>query len=425
MNRRRWAILVVLLGALVPTAAHATGTVRATGPAGHQKFLQEAKENSTFSVVTLPMYAGTSGGQTVWFVVTDASSREWAARYGANYAPKLQNAANTPAVMHVTGWQRDSIDFPFTPDFSGMRFIDGDPNGGCALLPVPDLLPIGPGCFGYGADGSYGHYDPAHFECNTVAGVLKSSACPATGSNSYSPLVQIDTEDGPVVLDAPQIANASGRGGKVLALDPTSPTRGTVDYVETAGLYEGHTIHYASFDSADPLASALENVTFAPALGYVPWDNTPAVDNENLDTNQTARDGIIAFTNGQTGLGNPERQGLDSAILDHASTPLNVIQATPDDTDANGVSLYSPVWDVHLATWKSGVTPTRQTDFGEIQALSNDPAGTPTLDGPLQTAGAGEITAPDGTKFRRSRFDVNCPIISTDGDGQFVIPQPN
>jgi len=54
---------------------------------------------------------------------------------------------------------------------------------------------------------------------------------------------------------------------------------------------------------------------------------------------------IVAFTNGQTGVNNPQRQGLGSAILDGLN-PLNIVDAVPPTPAGPGSTAYSPLWDV-------------------------------------------------------------------------------
>ncbi len=201
------------------------------------------------------------------------------------------------------------------------------------------------------------------------------------------------------MLNAAHIANDTGRGDKVLRLEGARSRSAHVVHVEQTGVYEGRTIHYISTDSSIPVLAALEGATFAPALNRSP--STPT----NATVAGTSRSGLIGFTNGPEGLGNPERQGINSAIHDGAASPLNVIQFTPDDVDASGETLYSPLWDIHLATWK--VAPTRQTDFDAIIANPN-------------------IEAADGQPTVHPVFFwvVNCPIVSTDAEGVFVIPPP-
>ena len=101
----------------------------------------------------------------------------------------------------------------------------------------------------------------------------------------------------------------------------------------------------------------------------------------------------MPFTNGQTGLDNPERQGLSSAILDGAS-PLNVVNSTPRN------SRYSPIWDVHAAQWTDAAVASGQhllqTTFDDIVDLAED----------------GRITSLGGGAFGPIGVIVTCPIIS-------------
>jgi hypothetical protein len=114
----------------------------------------------------------------------------------------------------------------------------------------------------------------------------------------------------------------------------------TVTYRETNGFQGGDPVQYMSFDASDPLAATLEDVTFAPALNSLPTLND--------DSTGSARATLIAFINGQTGGNNPERQGLNSAILDGLD-PLNLLRWNPSQ------GRYSPMWDVNLAKWTDQV----------------------------------------------------------------------
>src|SRR5262249_56012563 len=74
---------------------------------------------------------------------------------------------------------------------------------------------------------------------------------------------------------------------------------------------------------------------------------------------------VAAFTNGQTGATNPNRQGLNSALLDGLS-PLNVLRWNPTQ------GRYSPIWDAHLTQWQVPLAQrTLQTDFGNVQNLAD------------------------------------------------------
>jgi hypothetical protein len=171
-----------------------------------------------------------------------------------------------------------------------------------------------------------------------VSGFPPAAAQPgAVGDPGYSPLVQVLFRGKPVVLNAPQIANESGQADKVVAI---AGNHRTVSYRETDGCYDNEAVHYASFDASDPGAAAIEDVTYAPALAAAP---APGCADAAVVAANCSRESLIAFTNGQTGATNPQRQGLNAAILD-GPPPLNLLQEIPEQKSQFD---YSPLWDVH------------------------------------------------------------------------------
>jgi hypothetical protein len=348
MKRIRPTILAtaaLALASLHPLTTHASiGQTNGT----HNLFVRSAAENAAHTQVTLPLHAGrTQGGQTVWYVVLDSSSRADAARRRVNYVPKLANAVGTAAVRVITTAADGAVIFPNddTIDFSPLHVITPGPTG----------------------------FPPAAAQAGAV------------GLAGYTPLIRLP--DG-TVLNAPQIANASGQADKVITLDPA---RGTVTYQEQHGFYDNRNVYYASFDSSSPVAAAIEDVTYAPNLNAAP--------SLGDESHASAREGLIAYTNGQTGSGNPQRQGLNSALLDGIS-PLNILHEVPEGQSDPGFPVYSPLWDVRLAQW--AVTPSRQTDFGTVLGLVQ------------QGQVVGFDGTPQGTTFGASGFIVNCPLISMD-----------
>lgn len=89
----------------------------------------------------------------------------------------------------------------------------------------------------------------------------------------------------------------------------------------------------------DPMAATLEGSTFAPNI-----DAAPGIAAD--DPAFSARAAIIPIVNAQTGVDNPDRQGLVSAILGEGS-PLNVTVIHPHHRGK--VPTDSPLWDVHPA----------------------------------------------------------------------------
>ena len=329
------AAALVALGAVVLSAA---GPASASG--GTTKFIRSAVEHPDHTA-TLPLYRGTSRGRTVWFVALDASTSNTADRYGVNRSNKLANARGTAAVQKVTVHD-GVIDFPASVDFSPARHVVPGPTG----------------------------FPPAAADPGAV------------GEPGYSPLIELP--DGSV-LNAPQVADATGQADKVTALDTVART---VTYTETDGFARGAAVRYVSTDASDPGVAALEDVTYAPALNAAPFPGGDGTD--------SARATLVAFVNGQTGQANPQRQGLNSALLDGLD-PLNVLAWTPNQ------GRYSPLWDVHPAQWTAAAAAagadTRQRSVADVEDLVD----------------AGAITGPGGAPFGPGGFVVNCPIVSSAG----------
>jgi hypothetical protein len=310
-------------------------------------------ENAGPTIVTYPLYHGTSQGRDVRYVITDASVRSVAETLGVNYTPKLARASGTAAVQNSSSQigSGNGIDFPASVDFSPTHVIIPGPTG----------------------------FPPAKAQPGAV------------GEPGYSPLVQVVFRDKTVVLNAPQIANATGQADKVVSIGPR-----TVSYRETDGCYDNESVHYASFDASDPGAAAIEDVTYAPNLDVAP---APGCADAAVVAANCSRESLIAFTNGQTGATNPQRQGLNAALLD-GPPPLNILQEIPEQKSQFD---YSPLWDIHLETWTDAAVAAginvRQTDFST--ALSQVTSGNAT-------------GFPAGSQFGPSGFVVNCPVVSLD-----------
>jgi hypothetical protein len=309
---------------------------------GRELFIASAIEHADDSV-TLPLRRGVSAaGEEIWFVILDTSDGKDAAALGVNQASKLSNARGTAAVMKVRVLTDGTIQFPASVDFSPERRVVP----GSAGFP-PDVAEPG-----------------------------------AVGEPGYSPLIQLPNG---VVRNAPQVANRTGKADKVVAIDFAGRT---VRFQETHGFAGGKAVRYVSTDASDPVAAALENVTFAPSLNAAP--------SAGADGTDASRASLAAFVNGQTGADNAQRQGLNSALLDGLD-PLNVLRWNPSQ------GRYSPLWDVHFAQWSAaavdaGATPRQTTWMGGVARL----------------ASKGRITGVGGTPFGPAGIVVDCPIVSSD-----------
>jgi hypothetical protein len=343
----RRTIIPVLVAAAVLTPAVALATAGTASAGSGALFIGSAVEHPD-GTATFPLLRGTSNGRTVYYLELDSSDGNRAQTIGVNRSQKLANAANTSAVQHVTV-TGGVLDFPGSVDFSRPLILQA-PNG----------------------------FPPAVFQSGAV------------GEAGYSPPIQ--RPDG-TVDNAPQVArdqNGDGRidllteaADKVVAIDTT---RLTVTYKETNGFQGGKAVRYVSTDATDPLAAALEDATLAPKLDAAPGAGD--------DSTKSARAELVGFVNGQTGAGNPQRQGLNSAVAGDGD-PLNMLAWNPSQ------GRYSPLWDVHLAQWSAADvaagTNIRQTDVGTVTGLAQH----------------GRITGPGGAPFAASGFIVECPIVAS------------
>jgi len=289
-------------------------------------FVRSAVEHADHTV-TLPLHRGEAAGQSFWYVVLDASTSNAADKYGVNRSNKLANVRTAAQAGHfVNGVLQVGAGVDFTPD--------------------RDVLAGVPG---------------------------------SVGDDGYSPLVRLP--DG-TVLDAPQIANATGLHDKVVTL---STATGKVTLRETEGRSRGNVVHYLSTDASKAGPAALEGSTLAPRLDAAPRPGD--------DSTDSARAGLVAFTNGQTGANNPQRQGIASALADGLD-PLNVLAWEPQQ------GRYSPLWDVHLTEWTAAAQAAgrdlRQSRIADVEDLAR----------------AGLVTAPGGGAWGPSDVVVICPIIS-------------
>jgi hypothetical protein len=334
--------------AVALAAAAAAMAVPAMADTGTEQFLASARENGD-GTVTLPLHAAIVGTDHVYYVIFDTSNGSRASRLGVNESQKLRNAAGSGATQRAWTDAAGNVHFEGTVDFSPNHVVSA-PNG----------------------------FPPNVAEPGSVADA------------KYSPLVQ--WPDG-TVDNAPQIAHdANGDGvlspgelhDKVVSIDLVHHT---VRLLETDGFQGGKPVRYVSTDSSVKLAAALEGATLVPRL-----NSAPGLDNDGTDSSRAS---LGAFVNGQTGVGNPNRQGFESAVRGEGS-PLNVLRWRP------GQGRYSPLWDVHPAAWTAraiaGGLNRRQRDVGQI----------------LNLVEHGLVTGPGGAPFAPADFVVNCPIVSRD-----------
>jgi hypothetical protein len=354
------AAAVVVAGQVGPSGAQARaggkqahraagdpGRISGVLPRDHLTLESAINVDLSKETVRLPLYKGKAGGETVWFVLLDASDAGLAHDLGVNYAPKLANLGiNCPECVQTVGLESPTpaenhfgqavVDFRGAPDFSPTRVAQPGPNG----------FPL------------------AKFQPGAVA------------RNGYSPFIRIAGSD--TVYSAPIVATGDGpfdvvhhtnTGDRVLGIHiagksaPGQYQESWVDLLFVKGFDAGQPIVYISTDAGQPLTSVLERSTYVPALDKASYSGGD-------DFLGSARERLFGFINGQTGASNSNAQGFvhlvkdghaaedasatNTALIDalrHGGDLLNVFGDFPTLSDPRHAQAYSPLWDAQLGLW--------------------------------------------------------------------------
>ena len=407
------ALLLAVVAAAVASQAlgrskDAPGSAKGLGPLTGLLPRDHLTEESAIQVdlsresVRLPLYKGRANGQTVWYVLLDASDQGIAHDLGVNYAPKLGNLAigNPEAVQTVTldspspdqnRFGQAVVNFQGAPDFSPTRIAEPGPTG----------FPL------------------ANFQPGAIAGP------------GYSPFIRI--AGSPTVYSAPIVATGDGpfdvvhhtnTGDRVLGIHIADPApqgqyaESWVDMLFVKGFDAGQPIIYISTDAGQPLTAVLERSTYVPALDKAAY-------NGGDDFLGSARERLFGFINGQTGTDNKQSQGFVHLVKDgHASEDasanntalidalrnggdlLNVFGDFPTEKDPRHAQAYSPLWDAQLGLWTQKAIDqglnTRQID--EVQVFNLAATRPDLLTGVDPATGK---PAPYGAVG----VDINCAVI--------------
>ena len=325
---------------------------------GPHQLLRSGSVDVNASTVTLPLYKGQLvTGETVWYVITDTTDKGNAEALGLNWSPKLTYSALGARVANI-GPNNTLIFENGTVDFSPERQVM--PGNESAFPPSQ----ANPGSIG---------------DSNYTPLVLVKNA----GSHIYNaPMVAYNVEDSELAAFCDGSPDYSVVHDKVVSI---CPQQGTVTLSLTAGFSFARPVLYISLDSSAPLAAALEGATLAPKLGAI------TVGHDDSAFSSVER--IFVTANGPTGKDNPQRQGLNSAVMGEGS-PLNVFGGIPTiATD------YSPLWDMNLGEWTQEAIDngyrSRVTEEFQILGLVQD----------------GWITGPGGAPYGSVGIIINCPIV--------------
>lgn len=334
---------------------------------GPLQLLTAGTVNEVDGTITLPLYRGRlfGTGESVWYILTDTTDKENADALGLNFSAKLQYADAAGGGAVRTGRY---------VNVGGQAILEFD-QGTVNFSPAHSVTP--------GAAPDF--FPPAAFQPGSV------------GDTAYSPLVRIENAGGhvynaPMVafnLDETQLDFCDGNVDHTLVHDKVvaiCPADQTVTLSLTPGFSFGRPVLYLSMEANDPVAASLEGATHSPAMATI------AVGADDSAFSSVER--IFLFVNGPTGLDNPQRQGLNSALSDGRG-PLNVLGGIPTiATD------YSPLWDVNLGEWTQAAI-----DNGYRSRLTEEFAI-------LGFVERGWVTGPGGAPYGSTGIIVNCPIVS-------------
>jgi hypothetical protein len=326
--------------------------------------MKSARVDLEAGTVTLPLRRGRlASGEAVWSILTDTTDENLSKLHGVPYSPKLAYGITGSAVRQAHIEKDGTIVFA---------------SGRVDFAPRWKIVP-----------GSAPNYFPP-----------KAAQPGSVADAAYSPLVRFDNGK-EAIFNMPMVAfNVSEQklntmcNGKVdhdLVHDKVvaiCPRDGTVTIKMTLGYTFGKPIFYISTEANDRTVAALETATYTPALSNLPFALEDASPGE-------AAERLYTFVNGPTGIDNPFRQGIDSALSDAGSHgPLNVLGGIPT------INLdYSPMWRVFPVKWTDEAIRkgyrTKMTD-----AIAIEDAGE-----------RGIIESVAGGPPKPVGFVVNCPVV--------------
>jgi hypothetical protein len=214
--------------------------------------------------------------------------------------------------------------------------------------------------------------------------LLRHGSPTPAGTSTTPPVIAFDKS-------AAQISACRGKvdhdlvHDRVVKICPAGNGGGTVTIKLTTIFSFGRPAQYMSTEASDPMVATLDRGTFTPAMNDLPVGGD--------DSAFSAVERLFVMINGPTGRRNPQRQGLNSALVDKLD-PLHVIGGIPT------LALdYSPMWDINLGRWSPNAVRRgyRSRLIDEFQLL--------------EFVRRGHITGPAGAPYGSVGIRVNCPIV--------------
>ena len=308
--------------------------------------------------VDLPLYTGWGpDGRAVRYILTEASDFEVARTLGVNFAPKLAYGIGTGGDQRVT-LRNGRMVFRGAVDFRPRRTLV---SGTTPDMPFPPSV-AQPG---------------------------------GVGDAEWSGLVVLPSG---VALNVMVVANATGFHDRANQLDYA---RATVNFSLADGYQGGDQFYYHLVtDSSDAVAATIEQGVWSPRLGLLPGAG-------GANSARTARLGFAPTANGPTGVGNPQRQGLNSTIVDDDRAPNNVFPIDPDNAKRTGND-YSPMWDAHVYVWTpQAVAAGERRAVNGVEDLAALKAAGLIADAPDNS---GPVN-PNIAGLQPTNIIINCPVI--------------
>jgi len=312
------------------------------------------------ATVTLPLFRGLDPkGESVYYILTDASDFEFAKALGINYAPKLRKAAGSPGAQTAT-IKDGLITFKGNVDFS----------------PVYKVVP-----------GSPDPFPPAVADPGAVADA------------QWSSIVVLPSG---IVINAQIVHNKTGSHDRLKDIDlkHRTVTLSVLDGAQGGKQYFYHLVT----DVSASLPAVLEKGVFAPRLAMLPTFG------KSEPTDDSALLGFSPNVNGISKLDSGQEQGFVASLSNGGIDPINVFPLGPNNQDSSESNNYSPLWDAHISLW----TPKAIQEGKVHRILSMAEQKQLIADGYL-TSATGDASSPTNAfvgGLHPSGAIINCPVIA-------------
>lgn len=312
------------------------------------------------ATVTLPLYRGLSPkGESVYYIITEASDFNVAKELGINFAPKMKNAIGSSGAQIVT-MDGGSIEFKGNVDFSPQYQVEpGSPN------PFPPKV-AKPG---------------------------------AIGDAQWSSMVVMPSQ---VVLNVQMVHNGSGSHDRLIALDlkKRTVTMSILDGFQGGKQYFYHLVT----DVSAEVPSVLEKGVFTPRLANIPDIG------KSRASDRSALLGFSPVLNGISDTRTGQHQGFVASLANNGIDPINIFPIPPSNNDRSAANNYSPLWDAHVNMWTDAAVKAnkvrRITSFEDLKGLVEAGLVTSAF---INPEGAGNSWL---FGLRPTQAIINCPVIA-------------